>query len=207
MQVVNRAREERVVFVVPGGRARVETGFVAPADDRDRRQGRIGAGVAGLGFAGAAPLSPPALQLGPEPAEAAQGIEASAQFAAMALHQSVDDRLQECELLGGEHGAIDQELADRPSTERGGIVPAGLVQVDEGMPGEEAQVHGQGFDQQLAIGAITRHDGSPSFGLMDRSGPEEMEGTDTPGRSERPETGPINTPFIVSLRAGVGHAY
>ena len=108
----------------------------------------------------------------------------------MALHQSVDHRLQESDLLGSHDGAIDQELADRPTARRGGLVPPGFGQVDEGVPGEEAQVHGQAFDQQLAIGGITRHGGSPSCGLLDRSGPKEVQWTVTPDRTEANVRGP-----------------
>ena len=46
---LDRAGQERVVLVVSGGRRRVESGFVTPAVHRDRRQGRVGAEVAGFG--------------------------------------------------------------------------------------------------------------------------------------------------------------
>ena len=106
--------------------------------ERDRRQGRIGARADGGGRPGA-----PTLQRVAEPAEAAQGIEATAHVATVPLQQAGDDLVQERTLFRAQGG-----------------------QVNAAGPLQESQVHGQGLEKQLAIGAIPLHGSSLSFGRM-----------------------------------------
>ena len=92
---LERAGVERVVIVRPLIRSRSVIRLVVLAVDRDRRQGRVGARIGGHRRVDRDSSSPTALELVANPAEVAQGIQATAQIAAVAPQQAIRNRLQE----------------------------------------------------------------------------------------------------------------
>src|SRR5207248_2827696 len=157
------------------------------------------------GGAGVARGDSPALQLPPEPSEGAQSVEAPPHVAAMTPHQPLDNRLQDRAMLGGQAGARDAELAVRAGFGSGGIAPAGRDQVAQCARRDEAQVHGQGLEQQLAIDAVLRHGSSPLLSDPSRPAPRACTSWTRPDRLERSGTGPIKILFIVAVRPALSH--